>query len=493
MNKKQIALTGFVLSPIVVLVALCWAIAISIKEPRKWNPPAVGAGAGDTGGANAIGEWIAHGSVKGAAVLAEGGQAGGAQPASASLVEPESLPQGFILLVEDKSGKAGPSSPIYVGCNYSAWNPGDEAFKLESQSDMRWRITIKRPVGVTERLEFKFTRGSWDLEELNQDNSTPGNRTLPKVDISQLKEGELPKFEFIVPKWGDERPEYASKLAADPYRPLEVTGDVRRLQVMGGAGSSPGLKRELLAWLPPGYDDAKNARVTYPVIYMHDGQNIFEQPPGVPGEWKADETATSLLARNLISPVIIVAVPHSGAGRNSEYMPLAGLVGISSRGEEHIAWLVGEVMPRVERSLRVKVGPEHTGVGGSSLGAAISLYAAAKHPEKFGIVLAESLPLRTGDATIWKGFLDGVKVWPRKIYLGMGGAETGEDSKNAERNRGYVEAARELDKTLDKAGLGPDRRLLLIEPDAQHTEEAWAKRLPQALIFLFPPVMDETK
>lgn len=499
MNKKQIALTAYVLSPVIVLVALCWTIAVSIQQPRKWNPPPVGAGAGDTGGANALGEWIAHGTLeKRSSGGGEGkGTAGlnGVEGVKATegLIEPESLAQGVTLIVEDKSGKAGPSSPIYLACNYGGWNPADAAFKLEPQSDMRWRITVKRPVGSLERLEFKFTRGSWELEELNQDNSTVGNRTLPKIDDSEVKAGEPAKFEFVIPKWGDERPEYAAKAANDAYRPLKVTGDVRRLQVMGGAGVSPGQMRDLLVWLPPGYDDVKNAGVRYPVLYMQDGQNVFESGVGSPEEWNADEAATSLLGRKLISPLIVVAVPHSGAGRNSEYMPIAGIVGIPPRGAEHVAWLMNEVMPRAERALRIKTGPENTAVGGASLGAAISLYAATSHPERFGMVLAESLPLRTGDASAWSGYLSSVKVWPRKVYLGMGGAEMGSAAENGERNKGYVDAARDLDKQLDKAGLGPDRRLLVVESGAEHNEQAWAKRFPQALTFLFPPTMDATK
>ena len=496
MKRQQIALTAFLISPIVVTVLLCYAIAVSIKEPRRMDVPAVGAGAGNTGGANAIGELIAHGSAKPTKMSPKDNEPPAAAQPAAGQIEPESLPQGFILIVQDKSGKANPSSPIFVASNYGKWNAGDPAFKLEPQSDMRWRITVKRPAGSNERIEFKFTRGDWALEELNADMSPPGNRTLPMIDAATLKPGEQPKFELTVPHWGDEKPENAANASKsnDPYRKLNVTGDVRRLQVAGGAGAAPGAMRDLLVWLPPGYSDVRNAQTRYPVIYLHDGQNVFEQPAGVPGEWSADETATSLVTKRMMQPVIIVAVPNSGPGRNSEYMPFAGLSDITPRGEEHVAWLMSEVLPRVEGAFRVKAGPENTCVGGSSLGAVISLYAAAHHPEKFGLVLAESLPLRSGEAKLWDDFTGSIHSFPRKIYLGIGTAETGTDSaKNAARNREYVEAVEAFDKTLDKAGLGPDRRLLIVEPDALHNEQAWARRLPRALSFLFPPPMDGTK
>jgi predicted alpha/beta superfamily hydrolase len=149
------------------------------------------------------------------------------------------------------------------------------------------------------------------------------------------------------------------------------------------------------------------------------------------------------------------------------------------------------VMPRVERAFRVAKGPENTGIGGSSLGAVISMYAAARHPDTFGIVLAESLPLRTGSSAAWDEFIAGIKTWPNRIFLGMGGNETG--SSNTARNQAYVDAVKALDEKLKAAGLGPDRRVLVIDPTAEHTEAAWAKRLPQALAFLFPPSVDGTK
>lgn len=493
MTKKQVALTAYILSPIALFAVLCWMIAISIKEPRRFNVPAVGAGAGSTGGANALGEYLAHGRGTSPNKPETAPTQVQVQPAVGDAVEPESLASGVTLIVEDKTGKASPSSPIYVACNYNNWNPSDSAFKLEPQSDMRWRITIKRPAGRTDRLEFKFTRGAWELEELNQDMSAPGNRSLPKIDSSQVKEGEAPKFEFVVPHWGDERPEFSASKANDPYRPLKVTGEVKRLQVRGGISTTPSLVRDLLIWLPPGYNDAKNVNVTYPVLYMHDGQHMFEQSGAAPGEWGMDEVATSLITRHMMSPVIIVAIPNAGTERNSEYLPLPAIEGLTPRGDEHVQWLKSEVLPRVQRTFRVKTGPENTAIGGASLGALISIYAATTHPETFGMVLAESLPLRESEVKVWADYVSSVKVWPRKVYLGMGGNETGAKPENAARNKSYVDSVRSLDKTLDKAGLGPDRRLLVIDEAGEHNEPAWGKRLPQALTFIFPPPMDATK
>jgi enterochelin esterase-like enzyme len=493
MKRQQVALIAYVLSPLVVTVMLCWAIVVSIREPRKMDVPPIGAGAGDTGGANAIGQLIATGSARPAAPAYSGrGTPAGYGTAGGPPVEPESLTQGFLLIVEDASTKASPSSPIFLACNWNNWNPSDPAYRLEPQSDMRWRILVKRPEGRTDRLEFKFTRGDWSLEEINDDLSSPSNRSLPSVDLASLKEGEPPKFELRVAKWGDQRPEYAARAATDPYRALKVTGEVRRLQVSGGptAGGQP---RDLMVWLPPGYSSPANAAARYPVLYLHDGQNLFEQHPGIPAEWKVDEIATSLVQRHMMTPAIIVGVPHTGAGRVSEYLPVAAIEGVQPRGDAHIAWLLSEVKPRVESAFRVRSGPEHTGIGGASLGAAVALRAAAAHPDVFGVLLAESLPLRTGDAAAWDGLIDSVHTWPRRTYVGGGGGEYGAEETRAADNARYVEAIRALEARMELAGLGPDRRLVIVEPGANHTEAAWSARLPRALSFLFPPAMDGTK
>jgi enterochelin esterase-like enzyme len=478
MSKHRVALTFFLATPILLLVL----ILLGIKYLRPaMNAPPVGAGAGDTGGANAIGEYLAHGTTR--------------APADApapQMIEPESLPQGFTLIVNDQAGLATPESPIFLAGSINNWNPAEPAFRLSQQSDSKWRISLPKPT-VTGRMEFKFTRGSWALEELDDALNPIANRTLPLVDASKLAPGEQPKVEFTIPKWGDQREGVAAAAAADPYRAIQATGGLRRLQVHGGAGSAVGHVRDLLVWLPPGYDDPRNAGRAYPVLYLHDGQNIFEQLPGVPGEWRADETATDLIARGMMEPIIIVGVPHSGTGRNAEYLPIPAIEGIEPQGERHVEWLVHEVMPRVERTFRVQTGPRGTAVGGSSLGAVISLFAASRYPDKFGLVLAESLPLRSGNPAAWDGVLASIQAWPQRIYLGMGGAELGPEPEKAGRNREFVEAARALDARLTELGMGPDRKLLVIEPSAVHNEVAWAKRLPQALSFLFPPPFDGTK
>lgn len=492
---RKLGLTVFLALPVVVIALLCYWIAASLEAGIHKQPP-VGAGAGETGGANALGEFIKQReettpSVRPMNASADG--SGGA--AEAATINPAELETGFILIVEDKAKLASTTSPIYIAGNFNNWNPADPAYKLTPQSDMRWRILLTKPksrANAAEPIRFKFTRGSWELEELKDDMSVPGDRTLPMLDASKVKPGEVPAIELVVSKWGDQRPDFGAKKGNDPYRAIQAAGTVKRLQVRGGAGAAAGAVRDLLVWLPPDYERAPHR--TYPVLYLHDGQNVFDFAPPTPGEWKADETATQLVSQGLIEPIIIVAIPHSGPTRTAEYMPPVTtepiLDGRPPLGDAHVAWLLSEVKPRVERAFRVKTDAPNVAIGGASLGGLISLYAASKHPEVFGKVLAESPALAFGGDQFWKRTFEPVQKWPQKVYLAVGGKEAVTDADKSER---FADEVKQFNTFLESKGFSERTKRFIYEPSAVHNEDAWASRFPEALRFLFPAPADSTK
>jgi enterochelin esterase-like enzyme len=402
-----------------------------------------------------------------------------AAQAEPKMVRPESLPQGFVLVVKDLTGLANANSPIHLASSHNGWNPGDPKQKLEMRSDLRWQIVLPQPK-TDAPLSFKFARGNWDLEELDAELKSIPNRELPLVDASKLGKDEKPIFEFEVPKWGDQRPDASARPDLDPYFRIEATGTVRRLEVAGGGVP---FKRDLLVWLPPGYDDAANKDRRYPVLYLQDGQNLFMKMPNTPDEWRVDETATRLIAEKAVEPVIIVGIPHAGAGRMSEYLPLPLVEGAEPRARQYVEFLVGEVMPRVERAFRVKTGPEHTAIGGASLGAVVSLYAATERPDKFGSVLLESMS-GLGEKRQALEYFSRARGWPKRVYFAMSEQEAGTDEKAAATNAAYVAGAKAFGELI--AGkVSENDRLILIAPGV-HNEEAWRDRFPGALKFLFP-------
>jgi predicted alpha/beta superfamily hydrolase len=487
---RKLLLTGFVVSPFVVLILLVYWIAASLNNPNINKLPPIGAGAGQTGGANAIGEGIKK--LRDATPVAvpvsltePAGPANSSEAAEEDMVNPVDLETGFMIVVNDKTGKSSASSPIYLAGSINGWNPGDPRFKFGAQSDMKWRLHVTKQMLATKpsTLEFKFTRGSWDLEELNADFTVPANKLLGKIKKSEVKEGVPPQIEYSIVAWSDTDPNHKERHLGEDYRPIKSTGTLRRLQVRGGAGTAEHRARDLQVWLPPGYDAPENAGETYPVLYMHDGQNLFEKHQNVPDEWAADETAKRLIEAGQIRPIIIVGVPHSGGGRINEYMPIAGARdGVEAQGQVHVRWLVSEVMPRVQRAFRVSSNPAETVIGGSSLGAIISIEAYSVNPQLFGGLLLESPSLTLGNREVVNNWLATKTQWPAKVFIGVGGKELGGDA--GERNVQYVAAAKELEQRIGRSSAASTTRLSM-DPEATHNEAAWAKRLPEALQFFF--------
>lgn len=273
---------------------------------------------------------------------------------------------------------------------------------------------------------------------------------------------------------------YAPGPSAGVIRARSATGDLRlhefRSRIFRNA-------RFLRVWLPPGYDDAVNAELHYPVLYLNDGQNLFEGATSFNGiEWQVDETGDRLIREGVVPPMIIVGMDNAARTRIREYMPHRSLHPMMMRahGTRYPAFLFKEVFPFMARNYRVATGPENTGLGGSSLGALISLYTAAVRPGVIGRLLLESPSLWASNRQLIRQSR-GVKRWPERVFLATGTAEAGRKDKD----QSMVDDVRELSAILRRAGLDGTRLRLVIDEGASHHESAWARRFPEALAFLF--------
>ena len=246
--------------------------------------------------------------------------------------------------------------------------------------------------------------------------------------------------------------------------------------------------RMLRVWLPANYGSPHNAHRSYPVLYMQDGQNLFDDATSYAGEWHVDETVDHLVGSFKIPPMIVVGIDNAGGNRGSEYLPYYDphhqQYGIpdekNPRGIDYEAFLINEVIPFIKKKYRVAQGVVNTGIGGSSYGGVISLYTALRHPGTFGHVLVESPVLGIGDRQLLKD-AEKAQELPQKMFLAMGTNETPDSEYNAQ----LVADVEELQKVLRKKGMGPDRLKVVVEDGAHHNEAAWSARLPEALLFLY--------
>lgn len=241
--------------------------------------------------------------------------------------------------------------------------------------------------------------------------------------------------------------------------------------------------RTIIVYLPPDYASAPERH--YPVLYMHDGQNLFDQATGFMGqEWQVDETAQKLITQGKLEPLIIVGIYNTGEQRIHEYTPTyderkkaGGLAGLYGR------FLVEELRPFIDKRYRTQREPWNTGLGGSSLGGLVTLHLGLGYPHVFGKLLVMSpsvwwdhgVILRQVEALQLK---HAQPIWRARIWLDMGTRE------------GHValQQARMLRDRLVEQGWHRREDLHYLEArGARHTESAWGKRMGVALKYLFPP------
>ena len=240
--------------------------------------------------------------------------------------------------------------------------------------------------------------------------------------------------------------------------------------------------RDVLVYLPPGYDADKRKR--YPVLYLHDGQNLFDGATSfIKGaEWGVDETAQRLITGGEIEPLIIVGIYNTGGDRVDEYTPTVDPKHkMGGKADLYGRMLVEELKPFIDSEYRTRRDAKSTGLGGSSLGGLVSLYLALKYPQTFGRVIVASPSVWWDDRVILRE-VEALKQRPRlRIWLDMGTKEGGNEAEEHTRN------ARALRDALISKGWkeGSDLKYFEVE-GAEHNERAWAARVEPMLRFLFP-------
>jgi predicted alpha/beta superfamily hydrolase len=242
-------------------------------------------------------------------------------------------------------------------------------------------------------------------------------------------------------------------------------------------------RRDVLVYLPVGYRRSRSRR--YPVLYLHDGQNVFDAATAFGGvEWGADETAQRLIAAKLIEPVIIVAVANTGEDRIHEYAPTAARIDPSmrkrSKGQlrSYGRFLTEELKPFIDKQYRTKPEAEFTALGGSSLGGLATFILGLWYPNYFTRLAVMSASIWWDECVVYKivDALDENAKPPLKIWLDTGTHEEG------------WERARELrDRLVEKGWRLYDDLNYLEAEGSDHSEGAWAARMDPVLRFLFPP------
>lgn len=337
---------------------------------------------------------------------------------------------------------------VFIAGNKSVlgnWNPSLVA--LQKISDSLWKFESLFDSGAV--LEFKVTAGSWEQEAIYDSHRVSGNTILKVTKDTTVILRPL----FLKRKILSQKPEPSIRGAVEYHRQL--------------SGEGLNHKRDIIVWLPPSYK--KNTKKHYPVLYMNDGQNIFDPTTAFTGyDWRVDEVADSLIAMKRIEEIIIVGI-YNTLDRLPEYSD-------SDLGTAYMNFVINVVKPLVDSTYRTKSDKEHTGIIGSSLGGLSSLLFVWKRSDIFGMAGCMSTSFWYDDEKTLKEVREysGHKK-NIKIYLDCGGREKELISGYKRmveilKSKGYKKG-KDFDFTLDSKGT--------------HSEQYWAQRVWRPLVFMF--------
>jgi len=348
------------------------------------------------------------------------------------------------------------------------WRPDGRALTGEGRDRT---VQVTAPAGTV--FEYKFTLGSWDREALTYAGAVPPNGRLVLSSDTTVSQ-EVQDFKKDVREY-----------LAD-WRGSGVLGTLVYWTDVHSAFLGP--NRNVEVWLPPGYDSSTATR--YPVLYMSDGQNLFDPRFASTGtDWGVDEAVVDLVRRGVIPPIIVVGVWNS-AERGPEYSPWHG-------APQYARFLIEELMPRVNREFRTLTGPQNTAVMGSSMGGLLSYYLVTYHPEAFGACGCMSTHFPISEAVVAQVFPamphaehpDTTPYIVRDIRNGLRAPRTARywfDYGGHSLDSLYGPTHEVVREWLLRQGKVEGRDFVIRRyPDATHNEASWRARLEDPLTFLF--------
>ena len=353
------------------------------------------------------------------------------------------------------------ASSVFVAGNFNGWNPGDSAYRLER--DAKGGYWIALPDSVRGNLEFKFTLGSWDAVETDKTGGDIRNRS------AVVRSGPNADHVARIAAWRDPK---KVRVIVHTARPgVSVVREDFEIPELGR-------KRRVWVYLPQGYESGLDR---YPVLYMHDGQNIFDNATAFAGEWGIDETLDSLQAVRG-KGVIVVAVDHGGDKRIDEYSPWKHAKYGGGEGAKYVDFLVKRLKPFIDSRYRTEPDRLNTGIAGSSMGGLISLYALVKYPDVFARAGIFSPALWIAPEA-YSFVRAAAPLKPDvRIYFVSGALEasTGDDPGV------YVRDQQRMVDTLIAAGLRKDANVVaFVRADGKHAEWFWRREFPAAYKWLF--------
>lgn len=326
---------------------------------------------------------------------------------------------------------------FYAAGSFNNWNPKDNLYEFKKGNNGNYFLEVNLPAGH----EYKITRGSWDKVECRKDGQSIPNRTLISPSGATI--------ELIIENWQDKFP------------PIKTTSSAsKKVRIIETSFFMPQLNRNRRIWiyLPENY---ASSRTKYPVLYLHDGQNIFEDSSSFAGEWGVDEFLDTTTTKNCI----VVAIDNGGDKRMNEYNPYDNIRFGKGEGDVYVDFIANTIRPYINKNYRTLKCRKKTYVAGSSMGGLISMYAVLKYPRLFGGAGVFS-PSFWVAPEIYNYIQTQGKNVKSKIYF-YAGKEEGESM------------VPDMLKAFEKmASVSKSKMITVIRDDGKHNEATWRNEFP---------------
>lgn len=339
------------------------------------------------------------------------------------------------------------STDLYIAGSFNNWNPGDEKYMFQRKGNGQFYIDLNLAAG---QYEYKITRGSWKEAECSSNGADRSNREL-KVNGNET-------ITISISGWKDN---FAEK------GPVHTAS--KNVQVIDTAFYMPQLKRKrrIQIYLP---DDYHRSKKRYPVMYVHDGQNVFDAATSYAGEWGIDE----YMDTTRVPKCIIVSVDNGGLKRMNEYCPFdfspdprnKGIEASKGEGKEYVDFLAKTLKPFIDKRFRTRKESRYTNINGASMGGLISLYAILKYPGVFGSAGVFSPSVWICRSELVQLIQSSGKNVKGRIYFYCGKQESDEMVSDM------------LLAFQKMASVSKARMTTVIRDDGRHNEKTWQKEFP---------------
>ncbi len=338
---------------------------------------------------------------------------------------------------------------IYISGDFEGWSGGRVQFKLQNKAHS-YVIDIPK---YRETINFKFTQGKWGTEECQINGNPIENRTY---SFNKLKD----TIRIDIEKWNNAKNLDKPSTAAD------------NVQVFYENFKIPQLNRErkISVYLPPNYSSSNEE---FPVLYILDGQNVFDTATSYSGEWEVDETLNKIFNETGFG-LIVVAIDHGGNMRLNEYSAWDNKKYGKGEGEFFLNFLTNTLKPEIDRAFRTKKEPHNTVIMGSSMGGLFAHYAVTKRPNVFGKAGIFS-PSFWYNQAVFK-FTNGNYSSSKSRLYYLVGSKEGDN---------MVEPTQEMVSLMQENGFPKENILSKVVPDGTHSESFWKLEFRNAIEWLF--------